>query len=66
VTKVGLLIPSANTVAEGEFHAGTPAEVSIHTARMKRAGTSDEDVSGMVADAPPRGELVGIGASVAG
>jgi maleate cis-trans isomerase len=40
VTKIGLLIPSVNMVAEGEFHAGTSAEVTVHTARMKVEGSS--------------------------
>jgi maleate isomerase len=54
MTKIGLLIPSVNTVAEGEFHAGTPAEVTVHTARMRIDGTSAEDVRAMVAGSLPR------------
>jgi len=52
--RMGLLIPAVNTVAEEEFHAGTPAEVSVHTARMSVGGTSAEDVRRMVDESLPR------------
>jgi maleate isomerase len=52
--KLGLLIPSVNTVAEREFHAGTPDDVSVHTARMTCTGTSSDDVRRMIADGLPR------------
>ena len=32
--KLGLLIPSTNTVAEPEYYATVPASVSVHTGRM--------------------------------
>lgn len=52
--RVGLLIPAVNTVAEEEFHAGTPDDVSVHTARMSVGGTSAEEVRQMVAESLPR------------
>jgi maleate isomerase len=54
MTRIGLLIPSVNTVAEGEFHAGTAEEVTVHTARMRIDGTSADDVRAMVAESLPR------------
>jgi maleate cis-trans isomerase len=52
--RVGLLIPAVNTVAEEEFHAGTPDDVSVHTARMGVGGTSADDVRAMVDESLPR------------
>jgi maleate isomerase len=52
--RVGLLIPAVNTVAEEEFHAGTPDDVSVHTARMSVGGTSADEVREMVAESLPR------------
>jgi maleate isomerase len=54
MTRIGLLIPAVNTVAEGEFHAGTPTEVTVHTARMRIDGTSADDVRAMVAESLPQ------------
>jgi maleate cis-trans isomerase len=54
VTKIGLLIPAVNTVAEGEFQAGTSAEVTVHTAEVKVEGTSADYVRAMVTDSLPR------------
>ena len=33
-TRVGLLVPSSNTVMEPDFHNNLPREVSVHTGRM--------------------------------
>lgn len=52
--RIGLLIPAVNTVTEDEFHAGTPADVTVHTARMTVSDTSAQAVRTMVAEALPR------------
>jgi maleate isomerase len=52
--RVGLLIPAVNTVAEDEFHAGTPDDVTVHTARMSVGGTSADEVRQMVTESLPR------------
>lgn len=33
-TRVGLMIPSSNTVMEPDFHGNLPPDVSVHTGRM--------------------------------
>ena len=52
--RLGLMLPSVNTVSEPEFNAGTPADVSVHTARMFARGTSEASVREMIADEVPR------------
>lgn len=54
MTRIGLLIPAVNTVAEAEFHAGMPPGVSVHTARMRVGGTSSAAVREMIAESLPR------------
>lgn len=54
MTRIGLLIPAVNTVAEQEFHAGVPPGVTVHTARMRVRGTSAAAVREMIADSLPR------------
>jgi maleate isomerase len=48
------MVPSGNTVAEDEFHAGVPAGVTVHTARMRIAGTSIEEVYELIERALPQ------------
>jgi maleate isomerase len=52
--RLGLMIPAVNTVAEGEFHAGTPDGVSVHTARLYPGGTTREAMLRMVSEGVPR------------
>lgn len=33
--RIGVLVPSTNTVVETDFHAAAPPEASVHTARMQ-------------------------------
>jgi maleate isomerase len=41
-TRVGLLIPSSNTVMEPDFHRNLPPDVSVHTGRMYMETTTVE------------------------
>lgn len=52
--RLGLMIPAVNTVAEGEFHAQAPAEVTVHTARLYPGGTSREAMFTLVSEGVPR------------
>lgn len=45
--KVGLILPSANTVTEPVFYALAPYDISFHTSRTFITGTSIEDVIAM-------------------
>ena len=40
--RVGLLIPSSNTVMEADFHAGLPDDVGLHAGRMFMEETTPE------------------------
>lgn len=40
--RVGLIVPSSNTVAEVDFYRGLPAEATLHTARMYLEETTPE------------------------
>jgi maleate isomerase len=53
VTKLGLLLPSVNTVTEPEFQAAVPERVSVHTARMFIDGTEVAAVERMLATELP-------------
>ncbi len=51
--KIGLLVPSPNTVAESEFWRAAPSGVSIHTSRMPFfAGSSADPFADMEAQVP--------------
>jgi len=62
--RLGVLIPSVNTVAEPQLNAMLPEGVSLHYTRLKLTGSSEEELLGMVerveeaalllADAEPR------------
>ena len=45
--KVGLILPSSNTVTEPAFYALAPQGISFHTSRTFITGTSAEDVMAM-------------------
>ncbi len=38
--RIGLIVPSSNTVAEVDFYRGLPASVTVHTARMHLVETT--------------------------
>jgi maleate isomerase len=47
-TRVGLIVPSSNTVAEVDFYRRLPAATTLHTARMYLEETSPEAESVML------------------
>lgn len=47
--RVGLLIPSSNTVMEVDFYRRLPPEITVHTGRMYMEATTPED-EGMMLD----------------
>lgn len=51
--RLGLMIPSVNTVAEREFHADVPSGFSVHTTRLYPQGTTSESMLQMVREGVP-------------
>ena len=47
-TRIGLLVPSSNTVAEVDFYRRLPADCTLHTARMYLEETTPEGESVML------------------
>ena len=52
--RVGLIVPSSNTVVETDFFRELPADVSLHTARMFLGETTAESERIMVREYVPR------------
>jgi maleate isomerase len=52
--RVGLVVPSSNTVAEVDFYRRLPPDVTLHTARMYLEETTPEGESAMLDDFLPR------------
>jgi maleate isomerase len=52
-TRVGLIVPSSNTVAEVDFYRRLPADATLHTARMHLVETTPEGESAMLDDHLP-------------
>lgn len=48
MTRVGLIIPSSNTVAEVDFYRHLPAQTTLHTARMYLDEVTPEDEAMML------------------
>lgn len=46
--RLGMMIPSVNTVAEPQLGAMLPQGVSLHTTRLKLTGSTEEELLGMV------------------
>jgi len=46
--RLGMLIPSVNTVAEPQLAAMLPEGVSLHTTRLKLTGSTEQELLGMV------------------
>ena len=46
--RLGVMIPSVNTVAEPQLNAMLPEGVSLHFTRLKLTGSSEEELLGMV------------------
>lgn len=49
-TRIGLLVPSSNTVVETDFYRNLPASATIHTARMLLETTTVEAEESMLDD----------------
>jgi len=47
-TRVGLIVPSSNTVAEVDFYRRLPPDSTVHTARMYLEETTPEGESAML------------------
>lgn len=56
--RLGMLLPSSNPVAEPEVSRMLPDGVSLHTTRLKLAGSSSEDLLGMTAKVEEATELL--------
>lgn len=55
-TRIGLLVPSSNTVMENDLHAGLPKQhYTVHTARMYLVETTREAEIRMIEDYAPKG-----------
>jgi maleate isomerase len=52
--RVGLIVPSSNTVIEVDFYRRLPTDVTLHTARMYLEETTPEGESAMLDDYLPR------------
>ena len=57
--RVGLLVPSVNTVVEPEFWRLTPANASVHSARMRNSLCGVDDARQMLAHAERAADEVG-------
>jgi maleate isomerase len=53
-TRVGLIVPSSNTVAEVDFYRHLPATCTVHTSRMYLEETTPEGESTMLDEHLPR------------
>ena len=53
-TRIGLIVPSSNTVAEVDFYRRLPADCTLHTARMYLEETTPEGESVMLDEHLPR------------
>jgi maleate isomerase len=58
--RLGLIVPSSNTVAEPDFIHGVPASISVHTARMRLETTTAAAERAML-DGPARRAAVELG-----
>jgi maleate isomerase len=47
--RIGMLLPSTNSVAEPQIQGMLPAGVTFHTTRLKLKGSREADIMGMVA-----------------
>ena len=54
--RIGVILPSCNTVMEPEFYKMAPEGVSIHTARMRISEVTKEELKKMAEDSPRAAE----------
>ena len=52
-TRVGLIVPSSNSVIEADFYRRLPADATLHTARMYLVQTTPEGEAAMLDDHLP-------------
>lgn len=57
--RLGILMPSGNSVAEGELAAMVPADISLHVTRLRLTGSSPEQLAAMTRDIEGAASLVG-------
>lgn len=53
MTRVGVVVPSSNTVMEVDLYRGLPPDVTLHTARMYMVETTPEGEAAMLDDHLP-------------
>ncbi len=53
MSRVGVVVPSSNTVMEVDLYRGVPSDVTVHTARMYMVETTPEGESTMLDDHLP-------------
>jgi len=56
--RIGLLIPSSNTVMEPNFYEMAPNGVTVHSARMRLIDFNQRDLLGMLDDVGRETELL--------
>ncbi|AJE47688.1 maleate cis-trans isomerase family protein [Celeribacter indicus] len=56
--RFGILMPSGNSVAEGELAAMVPADISLHVTRLRLTGSSPEELAAMTQDIEGAASLV--------
>lgn len=57
--RFGLIMPSGNSVAEGELAAILPRDISLHVTRLRLSGSSPEELAAMTRDIDQAASLVG-------
>lgn len=57
--RIGLLVPSVNTVVEPEFNSALPDGYSVHAARMRNSEANVEDARAMLAHAERAADELG-------
>jgi len=57
--RLGLVVPSSNTTAEGEFRRWTSEGTTVHAARMALESVTVEELDAMSADAARGAEMLG-------
>lgn len=57
--RLGLIIPSGNSVAEGELAAMLPLDISLHVTRLRLTGSAPEELAAMTRDIDVAASLVG-------
>ena len=56
--RIGLLVPSSNTTVEPEFYRALPANVTLHTARLRLTAITPEAILKMVDELEAQSRLL--------